>query len=74
MIFARPSFGEAGASEKAERPGNRSISGLLDLFGPARNLDLVHSANENWRALADDFRTFLFMHSGPHSTFQQFTA
>jgi len=29
--------------------GNRSSSGLLDLFGPARNLDLVHSAKENWR-------------------------
>jgi hypothetical protein len=26
-----------------------SISGLLDLFGPAPSLDLIHSAKENWR-------------------------
>jgi hypothetical protein len=29
--------------------GSSSISGLLDLFGPARNLDLIHSAKEIWR-------------------------
>jgi hypothetical protein len=36
---------------------NRSSSGLLDLFGPARNLDLVHSAKENWRREWDSFIT-----------------
>lgn len=28
---------------------NSSISSLLDLFGPAGKMDLIHSAKENWR-------------------------